>query len=492
MLEVAMQTTIITLHKQGRSKSRIANEVGVDRKTVRKVIRNYECGKEVMEKKPHVSIWDEHKETIESMLSKELSIVRIYQDLLACLDIAASYSGLRDYVRRTFPGRKTAYMVLHAAPGEEAQIDYGYIGTIPVGGKRRKAWAFVMTLSHSRYMYAEIAFKQSVRSFIWSHVNAFRYFGGVPRLAKIDNLKAGIVETDFYEPLAQRTYAEFANHYGFLPFPCQVKTPRQKGKVERGVGYVKDNCFKAREFASADDAKAFLKEWLETIANPRRHGTTRKSPAKVFNDVEKAALLPMPAEDFIFSKSKEVAGHYDCHISYGSNFYSIPHAYIGMSLKAIEVNNLLKIYCEGKEVALHTVRHDTKGAHYTDKNHYPKGKNITSPELLSSYKSKMGEVGAGAVEFCRRYEGTAKENSRYHRSLAGILSLRKKYPDAVVDQACRRACYYGNITYRAVKKICEAGYESLPLPCEAGPRAQPLKVISLAKYREMADLGVME
>jgi hypothetical protein len=340
-------------------------------------------------------------------------------------------------------------------------------------------------------MYAEISFNQSVKTYIQAHVYAFRYFGGVPRLAKIDNLKAGIVEAEFYEPLAQRTYAEFANHYSFLPFPCQVKVPRQKGKVERGVGYVKNNAFKGREFISVEDAKAFLSNWLETVANTRNHGTTKKKPASIFNSIEKPALQPLPGVEFVFSRSQEVDGHFDCHISYGGNYYSIPHAYIGLTLKVIEVNNILKIYYQSKEVALHTVRHDTKGCHYTDKNHYPRGKNISSSELLSSYKTKMHEIGVGAAEFCRRYEENVTENGRYHRTLAGILSLRKKYEDTVIDQACRRACYYGNISYRAVKKICEAGYEALPLPDTAAPACLPDRVVSLEKYRAMAALGVM-
>ena len=487
-----MQTTIITLYKQGHNKTHIAEEVGVDRKTVRKIIANYEAGEEVINKKPHPSYWDTFRDAIESGLSKKLTIQRIYQDLQVSAGVNASYSGLRDYIRKAFPERKDAYMVLHAGAGEEAQVDYGCIGTLPVGGKRKKAWVFVMTLSHSRYMYADIAFNQSVRSFIQSHVNAFRYFGGTPRLVKIDNLKAGIVEAEFYEPLAQRTYAEFAGHYGFLPFPCQIKTPRQKGKVERGVGYVKDNCFKAREFIDTGDAKAFLANWLDTVANVRTHGTTRKKPVEAFNQIEKKSLQCLPSMDFMFSNSQEVVGHFDCHISYGSNYYSIPHAYIGLTLKVIEVNNILKIYHKDKEVALHTVHHDTKGSHYTDKSHYPKGKNISSSELLSIYKPKMAEIGDGASEFCHRYEEGFKENSRYHRTLAGILSLRKKYPDAAIDQSCRRACYYGNITYRAVKKICEAGYESLPLPGVAAQSDSPRGVVSLAKYREMTLLGVME
>jgi hypothetical protein len=217
-------------------------------------------------------------------------------------------------------------------------------------------------------------------------------------------------------------------------------------------------------------------------------------PKELFNEVEKEVLAAPPARDFIFSKSEEVAGHFDCHVSYGGNYYSIPHTYVGLTLKAIEVNNILKIYYKGDEVALHTLRRDTKGAHYTDKNHYPKGKNISSAELLSSYKAKMTEIGSGAMEFCARYEEVFKENARYHRSLAGVLSLRRRYRDSVIDQACRRACYYGSVSYRTVKKICESGIECLPLPNTTGPGGapQPVDISGLAKYSALADLGVME
>ena len=113
-------------------------------------------------------------------------------------------------------------------------------------------------LSYSRYMYAEIVLDQSVATFINCHVNGFRYFGGVPETVKIDNLKAAILEADFYEPLTQRTYAAFAAHYGFLPNPCRVYTPTDKGKVESNVKYIKDNCFKAREFKDIVDCQVKL------------------------------------------------------------------------------------------------------------------------------------------------------------------------------------------------------------------------------------------
>lgn len=423
---------------------------------------------------------DEYREYIEIQLSKELSITRIHQDLQKEFGVECGYTTLRDYVAKLRRNTPHAYMVLHSLPGEEAQVDFGYIGTLKVNGSPRKAWVFVMSLSYSRYMYAAITLDQSVQTFIRCHTEAFHYFGGVPQTMKIDNLKAAIVETDFYEPTIQRTYAAFAQHYGFLPNPCRVYTPTDKGKVESNVKYVKDNCFKGRDFAQLQEAQWFLSEWLSDTANHRKHGTTGKQPEKVFLEAEREKLAPLPAQDFIFSKSGSATVRTDCHIVHEGNFYSVPYAYIGMDVDVIEVNHLLKIYYAGKEIALHSLCENAKGEHVTDKNHYPSTKNVSQKELLSSYRAKMAEVGSGATAF----KDTEMYQCHHYRSISGILALRKKYGDAAVDKACARACHYGNITYRAVKKICESGLYALPLETESEHMVESnSKIRSLSDYR---------
>ena len=489
-----MQTTIITLFKQGYSKTDIARMLSIDRKTVRKYIEANEKGKELVEKKPHPSMWDAHREYIGIQIERGLSLVRIHQDLEAKFEIGGSYRGFGDYVRKVFPAERKAYMVIHTLPGEEAQVDFGYIGTLKLNGKPKKAWVFIMTLSYSRYMYAKITFDQKVETFVRCHIQAFKYFGGVPATVKIDNLKAAIVSADFYEPLTQRTYAEFSNHYGFLPIPCRIATPTDKGKVESAIKYVKDNCFKGRDFDDADAASLFLSSWLSDTANRRIHGTTGWIPEEKFLACEKKSLLPLPAEEFTFSKSAEVTAHFDCHVSYGGNYYSVPHTYIGQILRVIEVNNLLKIYYKDQQIALHTVHRDTKGTHITDKTHYPASKNISAEELLSRYKAEMQEIGSGGMAFCEKYEERLTDHTNFHRTLSGILSLRKKYSPETIDRACFRACYYGNISYRAVKKICEAGLEDLPLADVLEPIIDGSKtsnVRDMALYREMTKLGVI-
>jgi transposase len=277
MLEVAMHTTIKTLYKRGSNKSEIARILGIDRKTVRNVLNKPED--ETIEKKPHPSIYDPYREYIEKKLSMGLTATRIFQDLKDDFPkLEGKYSSLRDYVRKIKGIKQKAYMVLNCMPGEEAQVDFGYIGTLKINGKYKKAWVFVMVLCFSRYMFAQIVFEQSVKTFIQCHINTLRYFGGVPQIVKIDNLKAGVMDTNFYEPVIQRTYAAFAAHYGFLPQPCRVYTPTDKGKVESGVDYVKDNCFKGRDFKDYDEACGFLDKWLVDIANARVHGTTKQIP----------------------------------------------------------------------------------------------------------------------------------------------------------------------------------------------------------------------
>ena len=491
-----MQTTIKTLYEQGYNKSQIARMLNVDRKTIRKVINSKEGGYTEVPGKEPSSQFDPYKEYILAKMEKGLSIKRIYQDLVREHEITGTYSGVRHYVRKHRPPKQNVFMVMHSLPGEEAQVDFGFVGTLNVGGKSRKAWIFIMVLSYSRYMYAKIVLDQSVKTFIGCHVNAFRYFRGVPQIIKVDNLKAAVIAADFYEPLIQRTYAEFAKHYGFLPQPCRVYTPTDKGKVEAAVKYVKDNCFKGRDFADIEEAEKFLSGWLDQVANQRVHGTTQKIPADLFHQKEAEALGELPASDFTMSASDTAVVGPQCHICYRANYYSVPYEYISCKVDVIEVNNLLKVYFKGKEIALHTLETKRKGEHITDKSHYPSSKNISQAEILSSMKPKIYEIGSGAAEFFERH---VKTNTAKHqdstRALSGLLSLRKKYSDEVINQACKRVCHYGRISYQTVKSICEKGVDMLPPP-DGGyeystPHIPVSKVRDLNEYRKIAALGVI-
>lgn len=489
-----MQTTIKTLLKKGYSQTYIAKTLHVSRKTIRKIIRSQERGENELEKKPHPSVLDEYREYIEIQVNKGLSKQRIYQDLIREYQFNGSYSTVRDYVSKIETSDKKVYMVITSLPGEEAQVDFGYIGHIKVNGKPKKAWVFVMSLSYSRYMYVCIVFDQCVKTFIQCHINAFKYFRGVPETVKVDNLKAAIIEADFYEPVTQRAYASFAAHYGFWAQPCRIYTPTDKGKVESNVKYVKDNCFKGREFKDIADAKEFLKFWLNDIANKRIHGTTKKIPAELFEEVEKPKLKDLPVEDFVFSKSSRANVGPNCHISYGGNYYSVPYIYIGSDVDVIEVNNLLKVFFKGEEIALHPLCQDLKGEHITDNKHYPANKNITGKEIMSRQQEEMAEIGENALKFFHAFGNKGIVQRYDYRTISGVLALRSKYKNTVIDMACKRALYYNSITYGTVKKICEKGLIALPIGhTESFVNEENTEIArDLSSYTQLSLLGVID
>jgi len=186
------------------------------------------------------------------------------------------------------------FIRVNTLAGEEAQVDFGYVGiTRDDDGKNRKTWVFNMRLSYSRYDFYCKVYDQRVETFIRCHIDAFEFFGGVPEVIKIDNLKAAILKANFYEPIYQDMYRRFADYYSFKPVPCRIYHANDKGKVESGIGYVKGNFFKGRKFDCGTILDAGLAQW-NSKANKRIHGTTRKVPAHVFETEEKPKLSSLP------------------------------------------------------------------------------------------------------------------------------------------------------------------------------------------------------
>jgi transposase len=233
MIGVAMYTTIETLWKKHQNKALIARLVGHDWKTVAKRVKEIEEGKEYQLKKPHPRILDPYQEEILKWLEEDLSGVRIHEKIQQ-KGVKVGYSTVKDYLS-SIKKREKVFLRIHTLPGEEAQVDFGYVGYTPYRSKRRKTWVFNMRLSYSRLDYYEVVYDQRVETFILCHIHAFAFFGGIPRYIKIDNLKSAILEASFYQPIYQELYRNCAHHYGFQPLPCRVRRPNDKGKVESGI-----------------------------------------------------------------------------------------------------------------------------------------------------------------------------------------------------------------------------------------------------------------
>ncbi len=245
-------------------------------------------------------------------------------------DVRVSYTAFRRFVRR-------------------------YVGLVPrvPGEEPRKTWACVMTLSHSRHQYVELVQDQTVATWLSLHRNAFAFLGGVPRKVVLDNLKAGIVKASVTDPEAQRAYRECAEHYGFVISPCVPRAAEHKGKVERGVRYLKRSFLAGRVFCSLDEANELVLDWVLEHAGLRVHGTTQEVPLAVFEARERPALLPLPSRHFELLEWKRAKLHPDCHAVFAGSYYSAPHPLIGQHLWVRATSRVVQLFHDQRLVATH-------------------------------------------------------------------------------------------------------------------------------------------
>lgn len=293
MYSMDMYLTVQTLLKRGTSQKKIANQLAISRHTVRKIIDQLQQG--ITQPPPQVrpKKLDDTLELVKELYGQDLTARLIFQRLSGQQPpIQTSYRSVVRLVK-SLKGSEV-FVPMHSEAGQEGQVDFGYFGLFEHQGKPCKVWVFAMVLSHSRYAYFQAVLDQRVLTFIDCHRRAFEFFGGVPASAKIDNLKAGVVQADFYDPLIQQQYANFLAHYQCQPITARVRRPQDKGKVESAIKYVKNNFLKGLSRTTFEQLQAQLLNWTNTVCNQRLHGTTRRVPAQVFRQQEQPALRSLP------------------------------------------------------------------------------------------------------------------------------------------------------------------------------------------------------
>ena len=460
MIGTSMYTTILTLYKQGISQRKIARTTNVHRKTVKNIINRYEKSKiETPVPYNRPSMTDSWHEEIVNLMSNKLSTVRIHEELKN-KGYNLSYRSLSRYIR-SHNIKNTTCVRFHTEPGEEAQVDFGYIGKrFDSNGKSRKAYVFNMRLSYSRYDYYEVVFDQKIETWIQCHINAFNYFGGVPKVIKLDNLKAGVLDANFYEPIYQKEYKQMADHYNCLLSPCRPYQPQEKGKVESGIKYVKNNFFAGRNFSSYPDMEKHLNQWLSK-ANTRIHGTTKKAPSELFANKELLCLLKLPTAEFELESLHYRKVAKDCHVSVENNYYSVPSKYVAREVILSLGNKVIKIYFQEELIATHP-RSKGVGKFATNINHYDKYKRLHpgNKEHDEKYEKTMAEIGHSCEMMLHIIKQRQKD---WYRSVKGIVALKNYYSNDSINKACGRAIHYGINSYGKIKSILENNCYELPL-----------------------------
>jgi transposase len=423
------------------------------------------------------------REVVEQLRAAGVEIKAIHQRLQE-RGYHGSYQSVWRFVRRLEPATPTATVRVERAPGEEAQVDFGYAGCMldPTSGKPRRAWAFVMTLAYSRHQYVEFVFDQQVGTWLECHRHAFEFFGGVPRRIVIDNLKAAILRACEDDPQVQQSYRECAEHYGFLISPNRPRTPEHKGKVEQGgVHYVKRNFLGGRALTSLTQANREVRTWCMTIAGERRHGTTKEQPLARF-EIERAQLQPLPPSPYDRGVWKMLKLHRDCHVMFEGAYYSAPFAHIGQQVRVRGGNHQVRIYTLDYQLLATHERADQPGQRHTHPRHLPPEK---LPGWLLNREACQEEalsIGPATVEVVQ----ALLDDPVIDRlpTVGRLLRLRARFGDARLEAACQRALAFGDPAYQTVKRILTEGLEVTPVPSSPAPHSSTARTF----VRGIADL----
>jgi transposase len=434
------------------------------------------------------SACEPYRELILAKLDQGLSAMRIFQDLAAEQNFPAKYHSIRRYVAQLSGGQELPMRRIEKRPGEEAQVDFGTgAPVITAEGKRRKTHVFRIVLSHSRRAYSEATFTQTAEDFICCLENAFAHFGGVSKTLVVDNLKAAVLHPDWFDPVLNPKLQSFAQHYGTVILPTKPYMPRHKGKVERGIDYVQENGLKGRRFASLEAQNRHLLDWEANIADTRIHGTLKRQVGKLFCEVERTALLPLPRERFPFFHEAQRKVSRDGHIEVAKAYYSVPPEYLTRTVWVRWDARLVRVFDHRfQQIALH-VRHEPGRFSTLDPHVSPK--KINGLERGVGYLlNKARHIGpqshqwAEAMVHARGIEGT--------RVLQGLLALTQKHASAALEKACETALSHGAYRLQTLRKLLERSADKQqPLPfLDEHPIIRPLDdyaaVVARAIHRQ--------
>jgi transposase len=349
----------------------IAREMGVSSKTISRAL--YREGAPARRKRGvRPSKLDAYKVEIDRLLDENIWNAEVIYAHVREQGYGGSKTILREYIHPKRSLRKPVGTVrFETAPGEQLQHDWGELWT-RLGGERQKVYLAVNTLGYSRRFHVWAALCNDAEHTYESLVRCFEHFGGVPQEVWVDNQKAAVIEhRRGGHPKFNAGFMALAGHYGFRPKACRPGRPQTKGKDERMVGYVKHNFFQRyQDFEGLAHLNQLLAHWLETVADPRCHGTLKEVVIERFAE-ESGKLRSLPPRRFDTSYRERRRVAMDAFIEVRGNRYSVPAHLCSEHVSVhIGLDDRLKVYDDELNlVAEHLMRPASQGWQVVPEHH---------------------------------------------------------------------------------------------------------------------------
>jgi transposase len=443
-----------------------AREAGLDRDGDESQLTDELIGQVVAAVRParpagHGASWEMlagRKEQVTAWVKDGLTLVKI-GELLERSGTAVPYRTLARFAAEecgysSSSRQKVTVPVADGAPGEEVQVDFGYLGTIADGGRRRKLHALVFTAVVSRYCFVFLTFSQTTEAVIAGCEAAWSFYGGMFTVLIPDNLTPVVTRADRLEPGWNRQWLEYMQARGLACDPARVASPQDKGRVEAGVKFVQRSFFAGEDFDGIGHAQRMAEDWCRRRAGMRVHGTTRQRPAEVFAELEAPVLRPVPDEPYRVPAWSEAKVQRDFHVRAHNAFYSVPYGLAGQQVSVRADGTLVKIYHRGQVIRTHPQQ--PAGGRASDPADFPPGTDIYARRDVD----KLARMAAARGEAIGIYAARVLDIDlpwTKMRAVYTLIGLCRTYGNEPVEQACAAALELDVISVAKIRSIVEKG-----------------------------------
>jgi len=502
--EVTMLETkeLLRLWLDGMALKTIAGNLGLDPKTVRRYIKvgqehglSLEQGPSALTDevamavmaafrnvpgRPRGESWElcrTHQAFIEEHLGRRVRLTKI-RKLLNRQGVFIPYGTLYRFavVELEFGRPRVTVPVADCGPGEEVQLDTGWMTHLEpdLFGKRRRfrAWIFTAVLSRHRFVYP--VFSESTVTAIEACEAAWEFFGGVFKVLIPDNTKAIVDRADPLHPRLVEGFLEYAQSRGFHIDPARVKTPTDKGRVERAVPTVRDDCFGGESLQNLEQARDRARHWSLCEYGMRRHTRTHRLPREQFETEERPVLLSAPTTPYDIPLWADPLVARDHYAQVARALYTLPTCFIGKKLRARADKNLVRFYHAGALVKTHP--RQPVGGKSTDPADFPQEKVAYALRDIGFLQRQAEGHGPAVGRFARALLEGPLPWTRMRRVYA-LLGLTRKYGDERVDQACQTALACDMLDVRRLERMI-----LLAMPAPAPRTNAPAKIIPLPRF----------
>jgi len=429
----------------------IAREMGVHHTTVQRVLAQAEVPKAALAPRP--SIADPFIPFITETLAK---YPRLCASRLFVMVRERGYPGGPDHFRRVIARLRPrkpaeAFLRLRTLPGEEAQVDWAHFGKVTIGSATRRLYAFVMVLSWSRQIFLRFYLSSTMPCFLRGHVEAFEFFGGVPRVLLYDNLKSAVLERTGDAIRFHPTLLEIAAHYRYEPRPVAPARGNEKGRVERAIRYVRDNFFAARVWSSVQDLNAQATEWMAGFSADRQWPQDHTRKVRDAFAEEQPRLLPVPDNPFPCEERTEVSVGRTPYVRFDKNDYSVPHTHVRRTLVVLASPDTVRVLDSHEIVATHERCWD-RGQQIEDPAHLTELVEYKARARRGRGLNRLTRAVPHAEPFMIR---AAERGGNLGNITARLLALLDALPAAELDVAVAEAVAHDTPTVGAVRQILD-------------------------------------